>query len=54
LGSGEDADVDLLEPGLGVLAEDEIGGTLDVRLCVELDAVLGEDGVLEAVEVVST
>jgi hypothetical protein len=50
LGSGEDADVDLLEPGLGVLAEDEIGGTLDVRLCVELDAVLGEDGVLEAVE----
>lgn len=50
LGSCEDADVDLLEPGLGVLAEDEIGGALDVGLCVELGAVLGEDGVLEAVE----
>jgi len=50
LGGGEDADVDLLEPGLGVLAEDEIGGALDVGLCVELGAVLGEDGVLVAVE----
>lgn len=50
LGGREDADVDLLEPGLGVLAEDEIGGTLDVGLCVELSAVLGEDSVLEPVE----
>lgn len=50
LGGREDADVDLLEPGLGVLAEDEIGGALDVGLCVELGAVLGEDGVLVAVE----
>lgn len=50
LGGREDADVDLLEPGLGVLAEDEIGGTLDVRLRVELSAVLREDGVLVAVE----
>ena len=50
LGGREDADVDLLEPGLGVLAEDEIGGALDVGLCVELSAVLREDGVLEAVE----
>lgn len=50
LGGREDADVDLLEPSLGVLAEDEIGGTLDVRLCVELGAVLREDGVLVAVE----
>lgn len=50
LGGREDANVDLLEPGLSVLAEDKIGGALDIGLCVELDAVLGEDGVLEAVE----
>lgn len=50
LGGGKDADVDLFEPGLGVLAEDEIGGTLDVGLSVELGAILSEDGVLVAVE----
>ena len=50
LGGCQDADVDLLEPGLGVLAEDEIGGALDVRSRIELGAVLGEDGVLVAVE----
>jgi len=42
--------VNLLEPGLRGLAEDEVGGTLDVGLGVELDAGLSEDGVLVAVE----
>lgn len=47
---GEDADVACAEPGGGVLAEDEVGCTLDQGLGVELVAGLGEDGVLETLE----
>ena len=46
----EDPDVDALEPGSGVLAEDEIGGAFDVGFGVELGAVLCQYGVLEAFE----
>lgn len=43
-----DANVAFLEPGLRALAEDEIRGAFDVRLCVELGAGLREEGVLVA------
>ena len=40
----------MLEPGGGVLAEDEVGCAFDVGFCVELCAGLGEEGVLVAFE----
>jgi hypothetical protein len=36
-----------MEPGSSFLAEDEVGGTFNVALCVDLGAVIGEEGVLE-------
>lgn len=36
-----------MEPGGGFLAEDEVGGAFNVALCVDLGAVVGEEGVLE-------
>lgn len=50
LGGLEDADVARGEPGGSMLAEDEVGGTLDQGLGVQLVAGLCEDGVLEAEE----
>jgi hypothetical protein len=38
----------LLEPSLGALSEDEIGGAFDVGFGVELGALLCKQGVLEA------
>lgn len=47
---GDDAEVAVLEPGGGVLAEDEVRGTLNQAPGVDLVACLGEQGVLEAGE----
>jgi hypothetical protein len=44
----DNAEVAFLEPSTGALAEDEICGTFDVGLCVELAADVGEEGVLVA------
>ena len=48
--SGEDTDVTAIEPSLGGLSEDEVNGTLDVGLGIELNASFGQDGVLETIE----
>ena len=45
---GEDADIDAVEPGGRVLAEDEIRGADDQRLGVDLQAGLRHQRVLEA------
>lgn len=50
IGSREDTDVDLIEPSLGCLTEDEVNGTLDVRLRVQLCTSLGEYCVLVSEE----
>ena len=52
-GGGRDADVDTVEPGLAVLAEDEVGVADDHGLGEERDARLGHDGVLVARELAS-
>ncbi|KAJ8576419.1 hypothetical protein ON010_g2796 [Phytophthora cinnamomi] len=44
-------DVAGLEPGLSVAAEDEVGGAVDVRLGVELSALVCQHGVLVSSEV---
>ena len=46
----DNADVTGLEPGGGLLAEDEVGGAQDERVGVELVANVGQDRVLEAGE----
>lgn len=46
----DDADVTSVEPGWGVLAEDEVGGPRDQALGVDLFSCLGKEGVLEASE----
>ena len=47
---GDDADVDGVEPGGGVLAEDEVCGALDEGAGKELGSRFGEDGILVAGE----
>lgn len=47
---GNGSDVVLLEPSEGLLTEDEVNGTNDEALGVELVTSLGKDGVLETPE----
>lgn len=45
-----DPDIARLKPGLSSLSEDEIGSTGDLALLVDLLVLVGQHGVLEAVE----
>lgn len=45
---GDGAEVAVLEPGGGLLAKDKVRGTCDQAPSVDLVALLGEKGVLEA------
>jgi hypothetical protein len=49
-GGSQDAKVNVLEPGRSILAKDEVGGTLDQTVGVDLVASLGQEGVLETSE----
>lgn len=49
----QDAEVTVLEPACGVLAENEVGGTLDQAVGVDLVTGLRQDGVLVASELAS-
>ena len=47
-GSRDDPKVGLLEPDRSTLAKDEVGGTGDHALGVQLIALVGEEGILES------